>query len=207
MNLTKRKDGRWQKKIITSEGKTKYFYSSEKTEKKASKDIERQLLSYNGILNLKTHNFGFLTEQMLEQKQNDVSYSTYVTYKYASQHLKPFFNLNIEDITPLDLKQLLDEMKEEKYSKSAIQKTKITFGLVYNYANVHKKLPVVNFTKYVKLPKSLVQTKVKSPDKETISTIIKQYNNVSFGMWAFILLCTGMRRGELVALQRKNIDF
>ena len=207
MNLTKRKDGRWQKKIITSEGKTKYFYSSEKTEQKASKDIERQLLSHNGILNLKTHNFGFLTEQMLEQKQNEVSYSTYVTYKYASQHLEPFFDLNIEDIVPLDLKHLLDNMKKEKYSKSAIQKTKITFGLVYNYAIVYKKLPIVNFTKDVKLPKSLVQTKVKSPDKETISTIIKQYNNVTFGMWAFILLCTGMRRGELVALQRKNIDF
>ena len=206
MNLTKRKDGRWQKKIITSEGKTKYFYSSEKTEQKASKDIERQLLLYNGVIYSESHNFGMLVEQMLEHKQQEVSYKTYESYKISSNHLKSFYDMNIEDITPLDLKQLLDNMKKEKYSKSAIQKTKITFGLVYNYAIVYKNLPIVNFAKDVKLPK-ISQSKVKSPNKEIISAIIKQYDSVPFGMWAFILLCTGMRRGELVALQRKNIDF
>ena len=43
--MKQRKDGRWQK-VFTVNGKRICFYSSESTEKKAIRDIERQLLNY-----------------------------------------------------------------------------------------------------------------------------------------------------------------
>lgn len=43
--MKQRKDGRWVRKIIL-DGKTKYFYSSEPTQRKAQKDIEEQIFKY-----------------------------------------------------------------------------------------------------------------------------------------------------------------
>ena len=207
MKLTKRKDGRWQTKLKLPDGKTKYFYSSELTERKAENDINRQVLNYQHIKHQDKHNFKIIADKMLKHKETEVGYSTNQTYKYSLQYLSDLFDCDIEEITPLMLQKTFESLQKKGYSYSAIGKAKTTFGLVINYAIVYENLPVINFTKDVKIPKNIVKPKIHAPDDAVIEQIISNAQTSFFGMWAMILLCTGIRRGELAALQRRDIDF
>jgi len=168
MKLTKRKDGRWQRRVSLSNGKSKYFYSAEITERKAEKDIEKQILEYDRKQHSEKHNFGYISEKFLQQKKADVSHSTYLTYYYTLKHLDSFNDDDIEDITPSQLKKLFDKLARQGYSMSALNKTKTTFGLVMNYAIVELDLPITNFARDVKIPKMIPKSKVSAPDDKTL---------------------------------------
>lgn len=203
--MKRRPDGRYQKKI-TIDGISKMFYSSADTERKATLDIQRQLLAYEEKLHKKKHNFLELAEAMLLEKEKTVSHSTCESYRHALKHLKSFYDMDIQDITAPMVQSCLIDMSKRKFSSSAISKTKITFGLVLNYAILNN-VPVNNFMSSIKLPKSAVKNKIGSASDNDISSITKTAQTSKFGMWGLILLYTGMRRGELAALQKRDIDF
>ena len=207
MKLTKRKDGRWHKKIMLPDGKSKYFYSNETTERKAGIDINKQILNYQHTACIHKHNFKMIAQKMLDRKMDAVSFKTVECYSTAIIHLSCFENENIEDITPIMLTKLLENMAKQGYSYSSINKVKLTFGQIINYAIVYEELNLTNFVSSVRLPKGISKNKISSPEDKVISKIITHAETAFFGMWAMILLCTGMRRGELAALQRKDIDF
>ena len=203
--MNKRPDGRWQKAISVN-GKRIFFYSTESTEKKAEKDIERQLLAFNEEQYREKHNFKKLAEAMLAEKECMVSHATYQTYKFALQRLSRFFDMDIEDITPEMFRDLLHELSLKQMSYSAIHKTKTTFGLVLDYG-IRKGLPISNYLRSIKLPKGVKAPRIATPADDVIKTIKNSVSTSSFGLWAFTLLCTGLRRGELAALQIRDIDF
>lgn len=96
---------------------------------------------------------------------------------------------------------------KQRYSFSAVTKVKIVFGLVMNYAIVQEDLPLNNFAKSIKIPKNTPKSVVSAPQHEVIDTIINSVHKADFSLWAICLLCTGLRRGELAAIQKKDIDF
>ena len=95
-------------------------------------------------------------------------------------------------------------MHSQAYSYWTLQKTKTVLGLIYKEA-ILSGCAVTNLVEFIKIP-SQKKEPVHSPDDEIIS-IVKKNVNTDFGMWAMMLLCTGMRRGELAAIQKKDIDF
>lgn len=205
--MKQRKDGRWLVvKVI--DGKQVYFYSTEKTEKQARKDIERQMLSYSSESYRQKHNFKVLAERMLKLQSDGIGYKSIECYKNALKHLSCFDNFDIEDITADMVQNLIDKMsKKQKYSFSSVSKVKTTMGLVLDYAIVHEKIKINNFRKSIKIPQGTKKGKVVAPPDFIRDTIIKNAEVVEFGMWAMCLLCLGLRRGELTALQIKKIDF
>ena len=200
--MNQRADGRWIK-AVTINGQRKYFYSTAKTEKQAEKDIANQMLEYDAKLHREKHNFKDLAEQMLEIREKTVSTSTLECYRYSLKHLERFYDTDMEDITPSMLQSLLNEMATKKYTQSAISKTKIIFGLVLDFA-VLKGLNINNFIRSIKVPR-VGKSKITAPD-DAVITKIKNSTGVEYSEFAQMLLYTGMRRGEIVALQRKDID-
>ena len=203
--MKRRKDGRWMKKI-SIDGTTKYFYSAEQTERKAEQDIQQQLIAYQSKQYNKRHNFLELAEDVIEEKSKTVSNGTLTCYRAALKHLSCFYDSYIEDITPAMLQKKLNQMAIEQFSQSSISKAKIFFGLVINHA-ILQGINVNNFMSSIKIPKNTVKNKILSATDTDIANIIKSAETANFGMWAMVLLCTGMRRGELTALQAKDIDF
>lgn len=204
--MQKRKDGRYRKKKVIN-GKAVYFYSSESTERKAQIDIENQMIQYKEKLHLESHNFKFLADKALEHQSKTIEYNTVESYTHALKHLEPFYNLDIENITPHMIKNLLDDMAKEGYSFSAVSKTKTTFGLILDYAIVRENLSISNYMRSIKLPKTARKKKIKSPNDEVVDLITKTVYMSDFGFWYLSIVCTGLRRGELNAIQVQDIDF
>lgn len=205
--MKRRKDGRYLK-VKTIDGEKIYFYSSEKTEKAATKDIENQMLEYVAKKDYEKHNFGILAKKMIEEKAKTAGNSTIVGYYAALKHLSILNEFNIEDITPAMVQNLIEAMANDKhYSYSAVTKVKITYGLVEDYAIIHEKIKLTKFAKLIKIPKTAKKGKIKAPTDDIIKTIVKASETIEHGMWAMILLCTGLRRGELAALKKSDLDF
>lgn len=200
--MKQRKDGSWEKGI-TINGKVRHFYSHAPTEKQAEKDIANQLIEFDKKLHKEKHNFKELAERMLEQKEKTVSTTTVTSYRYALKHLDIFFDMDIENIQPRLIQCLLTQMSEAQYSQSAIAKVKLVFGLVLDYA-VMSGAEVTNFMRSVKAPRA-PRAKISAPEDNIIAKI-KNASEANFADFALMLLYTGMRQGELVALQRKDID-
>lgn len=205
--MEKRKDGRWQTRI-TVKGKRVYFYSSEQTKEKAEADINKKILAYKEEQHGDRHNFLKLAEKTIEAK--DISAATLTTYRAALKHLAPLHDKDIEDIRPSEVQAILDGMSRKKYSFSAISKTRVLFGLVMDYAIIDMDIRISNFAKSLKTPKNAVKNKITSPDDEVIAKIKEMAQSEDLGAnfepWAVSLYCTGLRRGELAALQRKDVD-
>lgn len=58
----------------------------------------------------------------------------------------------------------------------------------------------------IKLPKGLKKGKRTGPTKEQINTILISLDK-PFGLFAYLLLCTGLRKSEALALSWDDIDF
>lgn len=205
--MIQRKDGRWQKSLRIN-GKKIYFYSSESTKEKAEADINRKMLAYQEEQHNDRHNFKALAEQTIEVR--NIGYKTEETYRLALRHLSPLYAYDIEKIKPSNVQAVLDGMARQGYSFSAISKVKTFFGLILDFAVVEKDLALNNFSSSLKVPKNVSKNKITSPDEEVIDKIKKLAQNENsdgnFESWAISLYCTGMRRGELAALQRKDVD-
>ncbi len=205
--MKKRKDGRYCRKVTLQDGTTKHFYSSAATERAAERDINRQILNYEEEEHAKKYNFLKIAEEAIEEREPFVSHSTMDSYYLALKHLECFYECDINKITPYALQKLIDDMVRKQYSYSMVSKTKIVFGFALNYAIVQKGLALTNFMRSIKIPKNAKKGKVTSPDDEIIKAVTENAETASFGMWAMMELCTGLRRGEINALQRRDIDF
>lgn len=205
MSITRRKDGRAMQ-TVTIEGKRKTFYSSEASDKKAEKEIRQKIIDYTKNAHLQKHNFLELAEKMLSEREKSVSYKSMECYRTALNHLARFYDKNIEEITASAAQSLLDDLAAKNYSYSAVQKVKTTFGMILSYA-ISEDLPISDYRRVLRVPRNAKKGKVSSPDDEVIDAITKNALKTEWGMWAMCLLCTGYRRGELAAVQRKAIDF
>ena len=204
--MKRRKDGRFVK-IKFIDGERVPFYSSAPTEKQAIKEIDNKMLAYAAEKHKKKHNFKCLTEKLLDFHGDTVGYKTNECYGVAAKHLSQFNSYDIEDITPMMVQKLLDNLAKKGYSFSSISKVKTVFGLIIDYAIIHENLQIVNFMRSVKIPRSAKKGKVKAPDDFVIETIVNNAATATFGMWALSLLCTGWRRGELNAFRIMDADF
>lgn len=204
--MKRRSDGRWLKvKVI--DGKRVSFYSTEDTEKKALKDIENQMIKYRSAKQINAHNFKILAEKTIELKQTTTGFKNCESYTVAFKHLKDFYEVNIEDIRPSMVHKIIDKMAGQEYSFSSIHKVKTFLSVVFDYAIVYEDLPIQNFMSSIKIPKKAKKGKVTSPPEFVIDKIFEYGTSVEFGLWAIMLVCTGMRRGELDAIKPCDIDF
>lgn len=209
-NIYKRKDGRWEGRIINEDGKYKYFYGksyNEVRKKKNSwfKDSTQQPLS------IKSSYFLEILESWLKDCYGNVKNSTYESYYYCmKKYIFPYFREHPTDkVTETCTKDFMfhiysNTLLSRAYQKKILQvlRTAVKYVLSKNQdlkaiLNALKLPNIENVSNFVEVFSIYEQSRIEEELNKTKS-------NKDIGL--FICFYTGIRLGELCALQWVDLD-
>lgn len=167
--------------------------------------------------NVKSVTFGEIYNLFYRQWEKTVKESTKHTYLFVDNIIKKEINNDIllVNIDRRFIQEKLDKILEEKSYQTATRvrirlKNIFEYALNYSYIDNNE----VTFTSVPKPPETIEEIEQKREKfltmeeiKKLIDSLNSKVYNQKYGDMVLVLALTGMRYGELVALQLKNIDF
>lgn len=206
--MNRRHDGRWEKTKKIN-GKIVHFYSMEPTQRKAERDIERQMLEYSSAEAEKVEKsmkFKALADEWERQKREEVAEATWAkSYSSLTKEITEIFGeYSITDITPEMIFKYFNILKIKKYSMKSVNNRKSILCMIFKLAFV-KGLISNNFILSVPTPSGLVKKPRKMPSQAEIDIVKK--NSTGDDFLFFFLAYTGLRISEACALTDKDFDF
>lgn len=202
--MKKRADGRYCRKIKIN-NKFVFFYSSEKTEKQAARDIERQLIEYREK-DKTGKTFAEVADKWdteYRTKISDVNYrkNTKAAYEYI---IKYFGNEYIKDITAIDIYNFTQFLIKKGYYKKTIANYKSIVNMIFQYAVLNRYIQS-NPASDIRLPNNLPQNRRNMPTSSELKIITEHCEG--FDLLPFFILYTGCRKSEALAIRNTDIDF
>lgn len=99
----------------------------------------------------------------------------------------------------------LERAKAKDYSRTVVNSRKVIITGILNSALADGVIPF-NPALSVRLPKGLKKGKRSAPSNDVVAAVC---NNIDkpFGFYVFLLLCTGLRKSEALALHKSDVDF
>lgn len=220
-NIYKRKDGRWEARYIVSykeNGKAQYksLYARTYSEVK-SKLLKAQTKNQFSLTEGKakdTEKYEYWLDEWLRIKKMSVKESTYIRYKNSIEnHIKPELGkYPINKIsTPLIEKFISNKLQNGKVDGSGGLSLKTVSDILvviketFKYAQSFGVIGICSFDR-VTLKKNNQEMRVLSilEEQQLLAILLKDFDLYKLGV--FICLYTGIRIGELCALQWKNIS-
>ena len=192
--MKKRKDG-YYKATKTVRGKQICFYG--KTRAEAYKKREEFTEKVESPL------FKDIAEEWWEQ--TDYAYNSYKCYKPAYlRAVEEYGDMFVTDITPSILSKYIRDFSNKGYADKTVRTQLSVFNMIFKYAINFCGLET-NPARDIQIPKGLMKKKVTMPSDEDIKKV-KESVTLPFGLFPFMAMYTGMRRGELLALTSADID-
>lgn len=223
-SISQRKDGTWTGRIYLgrdSNGKQKVKAVYGKTEKEVKnriKEIKTQLIKYDNITLSKVTLSELLTDWLQNIKKYELKASSYDRVEYTINHnISPYIGyLQISSIKPNDIQRYINNLTDIGYSYSTIKKAYNAINASLRFA-VERDYIIKNPCASVHLPKQkqrpkydiefFTDTEVYSITESATSRFKTGNYRYKHGYAIILLLNTGMRVGELLALKWKNVDF
>ena len=201
--MKRRKDGRWLK-FKTINGERIPFYSRESTESRAIRDIENQMLAYKEKLE-KGKTFIEVAEEWDRKYAPTVEVQTYARNKSLIRYAKEYFKEQlIKSITSNQILSFLEYRISLGLASKTISNQLSILNTIFKYACINNYIQI-NPCQYITVPRGLPKNKRKIPSEDEIKTIKESYYK-EFGLLAYFLLYSGLRKGEILALTYGDID-
>lgn len=209
-NIYKRKDGRWEGRILDENGRYKYFYDRNYNE------VKRKMKDWlKGNRCVSTHQknicFSEALERWLKNCHGYVKASTYENYYYSMQkYILPYFRrYKVERITDLQVKDFVRHICNNTslsrcYQRKILQIFKTALKrILYDDENT---ATIINA---LALPRTLYTLKPVEVFSASEQSRIEERLLINEGkkdIGLFICFYTGIRLGELCALRWDSID-
>lgn len=220
-NIYKRKDGRWEARYIASydgNGKAKYKYLYART----YTEVKAKLLNAQNHTHLTTEvtnpkdkeKYEYWLEEWLRTKRLSVKESTYIRYRNTiNNHIKP--DLGKYPISKIST-SLMEQFVSHKLqagrkdgngglSPKSMSDIMVIIKESFKYAQSFGAIVICSFDR-ISFKKNAQEMRVLSLSEEQrlLSVLFKDFDRYKLGV--FICLYTGIRIGELCALQWKNVS-
>ncbi len=196
--ITKRSDGRYCTTVTDNKtNKRIYVYG------KTPSEVKRKLFQYQRK-EIKGSLFTEISDLWWEQAEENLAIQSQRGYRSAKQRADiEFADIYIKEIQTRNISEFLYKLGLERYSQKTVEKHRLVLNLIFKYARELGEI-TSNPCEFAKIPKGLNKQK-RSSATEQDEKIIKDTEDC--WLFPFFALCTGMRKGEILALQWKDIDF
>lgn len=195
--MKKRKDGRYLK-VITIKGKRHYIYGE------TVREVTQQLLSLQQQVE-KGRTVEELANEWWEQAQTYLALQSIKPYKPRYELFVDMLGTTpINELTPKDISTVLKSLVAKGYSHKTVSNQRTVINQICAYAIEQGDL-TINPCAPVPIPKSAKPSVKVTSAGDTVERIIAA--NPDKWLFPFIALFTGLRKGEILALQWKDIDF
>lgn len=136
----------------------------------------------------------------------DISDSTLCSYKNAYRHCSPLHLRPFADLKYTDFQRIIDDMRhKEKLSYSSCKKVRNLISLMSQYAQ-KTELCKTNYAPLVSIGKNHATHPHRVISRQKINKLWAVCDSCPGTDTVLILLYTGMRVGELLALEKKNVN-
>lgn len=207
-NITKRKDGYYQARVLTAPKTYKYLYDKSKTElKKKIEAVERELRKG---LSLDEDSFAVWVDFFLDAKETEVKESQYDLIKARAEYWKSQLGaLSIKSIRPVDIQPVFNRLAAENprthkpTAKNTLNYYKQILCGIFDYAIDNR---IIDYN-----PADKIKTPQNAPHSTRRAlTEIEQKRLLEFPHRAqlpqVLMMYSGLRRGEAAALLWSDID-
>ena len=208
-NIYKRKDGRWEAryvKEILPDGSKKYasLYANSYKEVKEKRTTAMLSTTLSDTRITPTVYVSVLMQKWLERNRNNLKISTYIKYEtIVNNHIVPFLGkLIVSNISSDVLLDFRDALLQKSLSKSTINDILLVLNMGISFYEAEYNISCIK-SEFFSLQKKEMRVLSKSEQKHLVHYIINNNDVFSFGI--FLALFTGMRIGELCALQWEDI--
>lgn len=210
-NIYKRKDGRWEArylKTISLDGKRKYgsVYGKSFDEAKAKQEEKiRSQSKFNENTSVKNYTLSNLSSEWLTSVGKTVKKSTYQKYEtIIRKHIQPhsLSGIFLINLTTKEIHSFSEQLCNNGLSAKTANDILVVVGLILKYAEDIYNIPKPKI-KYIKQPKKELRV-LSGNEQATLEEFL--YKNInSYKLGILLALYTGIRIGELCALQWEDI--
>lgn len=205
-NIYSRKDGRFEIRYhygYRDDGTSNYrsvYGSSEKEVVENYKKKMEELFNNNDLLIFDKTYLGYDINAWMNNSKIKNKKSTYSNYQYTlkSRIIPKFAKVKKKNISLDIINKFTADLLNEGLAPKSVKDILIILQQILKTGNINIKIPMP------KVPKTEIQILKKEDQKKLESELMKNLNETTFGI--YFCLYTGLRIGELCALQWKNID-
>lgn len=145
-----------------------------------------------------------IADEWYKQHEADISFSTYKVYGYAVNRIKEYFTQRAGDIKPVDVKRYITQFEGKGYAKRTVNIELAVIKQIFSHAVLQGDIEVSPAVE-VRHGKNLPE-KRRTALTEEQEILVESCRTGKWWLMGIMLLYTGCRRGELLALEWKDID-